>query len=192
MALRSMHGTCTLDTFIQYVANNQKKDAPLAIPRGLFSVESTPDGARQARTHELFDELVAFVLGHELAHHYLGHLPCTARPDALGTGQIGRVLSNAVPLFNQPNELAADVAGVNSILSASKRRPQGSPQMTENGGLLTMRFFSGLHQFSALDVLFAFELSHPPPNIRVPVIQQAANTWRLTGGAGLFIPRLGG
>jgi hypothetical protein len=51
-----------------------------------------------------------------------------------------------------------------------------------------MRFFAGMDQLSPIDILFGFESSHPAPQIRTPVIQQAANTWRLTGGRTLPLP----
>jgi hypothetical protein len=44
---------------------------------------------------------------------------------------------------------------------------------------------------SVVQILFDFEASHPAPQIRTPVIQQTANTWRLTGGQGLPLLRLG-
>src|SRR5690606_6980338 len=107
--------------------------------------------------------------GHELGHHYLGHLPCTAGSDPLGAGEVARVLSSNVPLFNQPNEIASDVAGTHNVLDAGRNRAaQGFYGWTENGGLLTMRFFIGFGQLSPADLLLAFERSHPPPELRVP------------------------
>jgi hypothetical protein len=185
-------GTRKVDELIRYVGQHQQPDRPLALPgTGFFDVQQQLDAQKVNRQHQLFDEQLAFVLGHELAHHHLGHLPCTARPDALGTADIARALSDAVPLFNQPNELAADVAGTTNVLNAGKRSTQGYAY-TENGGLLTMRFFAGLDNVSVVQILFDFEASHPAPQIRAPVIQQAAATWRFTGGQGLPVFRLGG
>jgi Zn-dependent protease with chaperone function len=134
-----------------------------------------------AREQQLFEEQLAFVMGHELGHHYLGHLPCTAGSDPLGAGEVARVLSGTVPLFNQPNEIAADVAGVYNVLDAARlRATRAAYGWTEGGGLLTMRFFAGLE---SMNLATAFASSHPPPQVRVPIIQQAANTWRSTGGA---------
>lgn len=185
-------GTRKVDELIRYVGQNQQPERPLALPGvGFFDVQQQLDTQRVNRQHQLFDEQLAFVLGHELAHHHLGHLPCTARPDGLGTADIARALSDAVPLFNQPNELAADIAGTTNVLNAGKRSTQGYAY-TENGGLLTMRFFGGLDNVSVVQILFDFEASHPAPQIRAPVIQQAAATWRFTGGQGLPVFRLGG
>jgi hypothetical protein len=56
---------------------------------------------------------------------------------------------------------------------------------TEGGALLTMRFFASLDRWSPVDILFGFERTHPPPQIRKPIIQQTASAWRATGGAPL-------
>jgi hypothetical protein len=118
------------------------------------------------------------VAGHEMGHHYLGHLPCTAQ--VVTAAEAGVILSNAVPAFNQPNEVAADMAGTKDVLAAGTRRTDY--HYTEGGGLLTMQFFAGLDQWSPIDILFGFERSHPAEQIRTPVIQQTANTWRASGG----------
>jgi hypothetical protein len=184
-------GSQRFDALVQHIGKNQRQGSPLVRPpAGFFDSAQQQDAQKVNRQHQIFDEQVAFVLGHELAHHHLGHLPCTARPDPLGAGEIARVLSNQVPLFNQPNELAADFAGTNNVLSAGRRSTSGYAY-TENGGLLTMRFFAGLRGNSVVQILFDFEASHPAPQIRTPVIQQAANSWRLTGGQGLPLLRLG-
>jgi hypothetical protein len=66
------------------------------------------------------------------------------------------------------------------VLAAGTRRTDY--HYTEGGGLLTMQFFAGLDQWSPIDILFGFERSHPAAQIRTPVIQQTANTWRASGG----------
>ncbi|HEX2882155.1 MAG TPA: M48 family metalloprotease, partial [Polyangiaceae bacterium] len=88
-------GTRKVDELIRYVGQYQQPDRPLALPGiGFFDVQQQLDAQKVNRQHQLFDEQLAFVLGHELAHHHLGHLPCTARPDALGTADIARALSD--------------------------------------------------------------------------------------------------
>jgi hypothetical protein len=184
-----MLGTRKVDEYIQFIAAHMQQGQPIPTPpHGFFS--ATGDTRIVTRQHQVFDELIAFVLGHELGHHHLGHLPCTAGADPVGAGEVARVLSSQVPLFNQPNEIAADLAGTNNILDAGKSRgTQGFYSWTEGGGLLTMRFFAGFGQMTPGDLLItAFERSHPPPELRVPIIQQAANTWRSTGGAPFLIP----
>jgi Zn-dependent protease with chaperone function len=181
-ATDEIYGTHKLDEYITLVARNQRPGAPVvAPPAGFYTPAQRADARKLSRQAQLFDEIVAFVLGHELAHHYLGHLPCTASPSPLGAGDIARALSGAVPLFNQPNEMAADVGGTNNVLVAGA----GGRGWTEEGGLLTMRFFAGVDGQSPVDILFAFESSHPPPAVRTPVIEQTANAWRLAGGGWL-------
>lgn len=187
-ATDELFGTQKVDEYIQLVARNQRPGQPLARPApGFFAPQHVGDPRRIARQHALFEEQIAFVLGHELAHHYLGHLPCTAGgPIAVTASQLGNALSSSLPLLNQPAELAADVAGMNNLLSAGRRRP--TIQWGEGGALLTMRFFMGIEHFAPEDVLFAFERSHPPAVVRQPVILQTAATWRATGGAQLLFP----
>jgi hypothetical protein len=179
-ATDEIFGTRKTDEYIQYVAKNQKSGAPPARPPvGFFNAQQHLDARKVARQHQVFDEEVAFVVGHEMGHHYLGHLPCTAQ--VVTAAEVGMVLSSAVPAFNQPNEVAADMGGTKDVLAAGARRTDY--HYTEGGGLLTMQFFAGLDQFSPIDILFGFERSHPAAQIRTPVIQQTAATWRATGGA---------
>ncbi|MBX3182491.1 MAG: M48 family metalloprotease [Polyangiaceae bacterium] len=172
-----LFGTRKVDEYIAFLAQHQRPGQPIVRPApGFFNPTQQVDGRRVARQHQLLDEQVAFVLGHELAHHYLGHLPCTAQDGPLSPGDIGRVLSGAVPLFNQPNEIAADVEGTQNVLGAGRARQ--SYQWTEGGGLLTMQFFAGMDRMSPVDILFSFERSHPPPQLRIPIIQQTASNFR--------------
>jgi hypothetical protein len=53
-----------------------------------------------------------------------------------------------------------------------------------------MRFFSGLQQLRPTDVVYTFQRTHPPPQLRIPIIQQTANAWRMTGGAPVPVPAL--
>jgi hypothetical protein len=183
-AIDEMFGMRKVDEYIAFVARHQRPKSPVVRPPpGFFDPGQSSDGRKVQRQHQVFEEAIAFILGHELGHHYLGHLPCTA--GFATASEIGRALSDAVPAFNQPNELAADMAGVNNVLTTGARR-QGY-RYTEGGGLLTMQFFGGLDQLSPIDILFGFELSHPPAGVRVPVIQQTAATFRATGGQGLPI-----
>ena len=179
-AYDELFGTRKVDEYIQFLARNQRPGQPIVRPPpGFFDPARAVDGRKVQRQNQLLNEQIAFVMGHELAHHYLGHLPCTAG-GLFSPADIARVLSNVVPVFNQPNELAADVAGTDNVLKVNARHPEYG--WNEEGGLLTMQFFSGLDRASPVDILFDFERTHPPPGVRVPVIQQAAATWRSTGG----------
>lgn len=176
-------GTRKLTDYIQLIVQRQRPNQPIVQPPpGFFDPTQQADGRKVARQHQLLEEQIGFVLGHELAHHYLGHLPCTSAGQ-LPIAELGQALSGTVPLFNQPNEIAADASGTNTLLTMGARR--SGYHLTETGALVTMQFFAGLEQFSAAGLLFAFQNSHPPAVIRAPIIQQTAAAWRLTGGRGL-------
>ncbi len=180
-----LFGTKKVDEYVALVATSMRQGQGIARPApGFYNPAQEGDARKNARQVEVLDEQLAFVLGHEAAHHHLGHLGCTGGSN-VGPGDVVRVLSNAVPLFNQPNELAADVAGTNNLLTAGARRQ--AARLTEGGGMLSMQFFAGVDQLTP-SAVFDFERTHPPPAIRIPVIQQAANTWRFTGGIGIPMP----
>jgi hypothetical protein len=184
-AYDELAGSNKVGEYIGVIARGARAKQPLPeVPAGFADPRFDLDGRKIARQYQVLDEQIAFVLGHELGHHYLGHLPCTAA-GGLSLSEIGAVLSNTVPAFNQPNELAADMVGINNTLNLGKRRQDY--HLTEGGALLTMQFFAGLDQLTPGDLLFGFERSHPPPQVRTPVIQQTAATWRATGGVGLPI-----
>ena len=167
------------DEYVARVARNQTQNSPpLAPDPNWVTVDVRTQASKSIRQSQLNDEMFAFVIGHELAHHYLNHLPCTSVLP-LDASEIGILLTGAVPGFNQPNEVAADVAGTRNVLQAGRRRTSG--QLTEGGALLTMRFFRGLDQSTPVDV-FNFERSHPPPSLREPIISSAAQAFRTTGG----------
>jgi hypothetical protein len=184
-AYDELSGTNKVGEYIGVIARGVRPKQPLPeVPPGFADPRIDLDGRKITRQYQLLDEQIAFVMGHELGHHYLGHLPCTAA-GGITLSELGAVLSNAVPGFNQPNELAADMVGINNTLTLGARR-QGY-HLTEGGAMLTMQFFAGLDQLTPGDIVFAFERSHPPPQVRTPVIQQTAATWRATGGVGLPI-----
>ncbi|HET7540289.1 MAG TPA: M48 family metalloprotease [Polyangiaceae bacterium] len=176
-------GTHKLTDYIQLIVQQQRPNRPIVQPPlGFFDPGQQVDGRRVARQHQLLEEQIGFVLGHELAHHYLGHLPCTSAGQ-LPIAELGQALSGTVPLFNQPNEIAADTSGTNNLLTMGFRR--AGYHLNEGGALVTMQFFAGLEQFSPGSLIFAFQNSHPPAVIRSPIIQQTAAAWKLTGGRGL-------
>jgi hypothetical protein len=184
-AADELGGTNKVGEYIAVIARGARPGRPLPEPpAGFVDPRIDLDPRKVARQYQLLDEQIAFVMGHELGHHYLGHLPCTAG-GGLTLADINFVLSSAVPGFNQPNELAADVVGINNVLTMGARRTDY--RLTEGGAMLTMQFFAGLDQLTPADILFGFERSHPPPALRTPVIQQTAAAWRATGGVGLPI-----
>lgn len=177
-AVDEAYGTRKVDEYIALVAKSQLKgQVVVAPPLGTYTAAQLQDQRKQSREQQVFEEEIAFVLGHEVAHHYLNHLPCTSVLP-LNASEVGQVITSVVPMFNQPNESAADVAGVNNVLRTGSQR--SGYHYTEGGALLTMRFFAGLDQASPVDI-FAFERTHPPPSVREPVIRTAAQVFRATG-----------
>jgi hypothetical protein len=194
LAMASAHdeafGTQKTEEYIRFIAQNLAPGHAIPRPANFFATAQQDDGRKVQRQHVIFEEEVAFVLGHELAHHHLGHLPCTGKPGPLGSAELARVLASQVPFMNQPNEAAADLAGTTNVLDAGARR--SGAHWNEEGALLTMRFFGSIDGGLAANLLLAFQQSHPPAQMRIPLIQQSANYWRRNGGVGFPIPRIGG
>jgi len=147
-------------------------------PPAFYATAFRTDRTKVIRQHELFDEQVAFILAHELAHHYLGHLACNS--DGGVVEQSGQIASEAVPLFNQATEIAADVAGTKNVLAAGAARR--GYRWTEEGAFLVLAAFNRRHPIGAADVLFGFERSHPIPHIRIPIITSTAELWHTSAG----------
>ncbi|MFT3772183.1 MAG: M48 family metalloprotease [Minicystis sp.] len=185
-ATDEVFGTQKLDGYLRYVAQNQRPKQPIvAPPPGFVDPMQHVDYRKVVRQHQLVEEQMAFVLGHELAHHHLGHTGCAVGESGdrkVTLADLLRLGQRIVPIANQPNEVSADVAGVNNLLSAGARR-QGY-HWTEGGALLTLDFFSRLDKLTTESLIFAFESSHPNPALRVPFVNQAAQNWRRNGGAG--------
>lgn len=194
-ATDEVFGTRKLDEYLRLLAQHQRPGQPIVRPPpGFIDPVQHTDPRKVERQRQLYDEQLAFVLGHELGHHHLGHTGCAngqGGSRGVSPADLGRMLSRALPIFNQPNEIAADVAGVNNLLAAGARRQDY--RWTEGGAVLTLGFFASLDQLTPATILFAFEQTHPHPLLRQPIVQQTANTWRLTGGAPVFqFPGLGG
>ncbi|MEO7329752.1 MAG: M48 family metalloprotease [Minicystis sp.] len=191
-ATDEIFGTNKLDAYLQLIAQNTRPHQPIPVPAaGFIDATQNADGRKVARQHQLMDEQLAFVLGHELAHHHLGHTGCAngqGGSRGVNPADLGRLLTRVLPALNQPNEVAADIAGINNLLTAGSRR-QGV-KWNEEGALLTLDFFSRIDQLTPATILFNFENTHPPPQLRRPIVQQAANTWRATGGQGFQLPGL--
>jgi hypothetical protein len=161
-------------SYLDWLEGHSIEAPPVAFYAGAYQT----DRRKVQRQHEIFDEQVAFVLAHELAHHYLGHLACNS--DGGMVEEVGQIASDAVPLFNQTTELAADIAGVKNVLATGTTRR--GYVWTEDGALLVMAAFNRHHPTTAADVLFGFERTHPMPFLRVPVITTTAELWHTSGG----------
>jgi hypothetical protein len=192
-AIDELFGTRKVEEYEQLLAQNQRPNQPVYRPGpGFTSPAQDLDPRKLARQREIFDEQLAFVLGHELAHHHLGHTGCANGQGVsrgVTAGDLGRLLSRTIPLFNQPNEVAADVAGVQNLLTAGSRRQ--SSRWTEGGAVLTLEFFAAMDRLTPASILFAFERTHPLPQLRLPIVLSTANAWRLTGGMLPFPGALG-
>jgi|GEM_PF-386734 len=130
---------------------------------------------RMARARHLFDEQIAFILGHELAHHYRGHTGCA------GHGAVGREdaeamarsLAGSVTSFEQPFEVEADAWGVTTVLEVGHERRGGA--WTEEGALLSLDTFRRIAGRTVLATVFLS--THPPSELRAPIVRQIAGTW---------------
>ncbi len=173
-----------LDGYTKMIAENATDNQPLPRPQQQFiDAVQDMDGRKVARQNVLFDAELAFVLGHELGHHYLGHTGCAngINPNSFGAiaSGINRVWSSHIPTLNQPNEIAADTAGTYSALTIGSRRPQ---HFQEEGAMLILNLFLALENNAGGGVMSSFLASHPRSAFRIPWIQTAANTWRSSGG----------
>jgi len=186
-ATDELFGTQTYDAYCNQVLPQltRSNNARAALPAGIIPANLGPDPRRWSRAREIFDEVIAFTFGHELAHHYLGHTGC-AKGQPMGPGpdptRLGRLLS-VIPLFNQANEAASDTAGCQNALAAGRaRRP--SYEWSENGGVLLLDYFARIERAGGgggpLSLLnpVQFLRTHPNPQLRVPLVQAVARTWR--------------
>jgi len=183
-AFDEISGTARYDQYAGEVANRVRSGQAVPVLGGL-PFPGALDGRKLARQKYLFDEQVAFVLGHELAHHYRGHTGCANGANTTGVSgeDVARVLSGAVPLFNQPIEIEADMYGTTDTMDAGARRQGGT--WTEEGAMMTLNFFARLQSFGVETVVLGFLNTHPPPQIRIPVVQNTAANWKRqrAGGA---------
>ncbi len=183
-ATDEIFGTRKHDQYLNVIAQGLRPKQPLPRPPpSMIDPMQHTDARKVARQHQIYDEMTAFVLGHELGHHHLGHTGCAngqGGSRGVTPSDFGRILSRTLPLFNQTNEIAADVAGTNNLLTAGARR-QGA-KWNEEGAMMTLGFFAKLDQLTVETVALGFLLTHPHPVIRIPIVQQTANQWRASGG----------
>lgn len=141
------YGTDRVHDYATWRANHPDDVAPLAADR------RTLDEARV-----LFTEELAYVIGHELGHHYLGHLNCGGFNHA-----------NPIRLFDQADELASDAAGIKNTLATGL--------WSEAGAVLVLQFFRTEQTLE--QVALAFEQTHPLAEIRLPTVTATADLWRM-------------
>lgn len=187
-ATDELFGTRTYEAYTNAVlpALSRDANARAGLPVGIIPANLGPDARRWSRAHELFDEILAFTFGHELAHHYLGHTGCAkGQPSGpvLDLQHFGRLLTN-VPTFNQVAESAADSAGTYNALDAGRaRRPQY--EWSETGGILLLSYFADIERLGGgggpLSLLSPVQIlrTHPNPLARMPLVQTFARTWHM-------------
>lgn len=182
-ATDELFGTQTYEAYIAQVVPNlvRSESASAALPAGIIPTQYGGDPRRWSRAHELFDDVIAFTFGHELAHHYLGHTGCAnGQPMGPGPARVGHMITNVLPFINQPNEAASDSAGsINALDAGLARRP--NYRLSEKGGLLLLEFFARMSRAAGANPLAWTNVlrSHPNPEIRLPIVQAVARTWYL-------------
>jgi len=177
-AYDELASTETYEAYVTHVVGEVRGGRP--VPDVEASAHSAPhatDAHKLARQVHLFDQQVAFILGHELAHHYRGHTNCVqGRSDSeVQRDELMGMLSRTVPPFEQPREVEADMWGLVDVLEAGHERPGG--EWTEEGALLNMDFFRRLSDRGGQEILLAFFSTHPPSAVRIPIVRSTAQQW---------------
>jgi hypothetical protein len=183
-ATDELFGTRTYDAYTNAVTPTlvSPSGGSALLPAGILPAQYWADPRRISRAHEIFDEIIAFTFGHELSHHYLGHTGCAhGQPQGVppALSELGRLASSAVPLFNQPNEVAADSSGCINLLDSGRARAAQAYRWNEEGGFFLLDFFSRLERAAGANPLLGFLRTHPNPGLRIPILQGVATTWHL-------------
>jgi hypothetical protein len=180
-ATDEIYGTQTYETYIATVTPRlvTKDGGSALLPPGILPPQALLDIRRISRAHEIFDEIVGFTFGHELSHHYLGHTGCASGQPALvpAIAQLDQLASQAIPLVNQPNEIAADHEGCINLLDTGRARSASAYRWTEEGAFWLLDFFARLDRAAGASPWMGFLRTHPNPGLRIPLVQAAAATW---------------
>lgn len=177
-AVDELAGTQAYEAYAQQVvAWLRAGQAVGPIPMGLIAPAMASDPRKLARQRHLFTQQIAFILGHELAHHHRGHTGCTHGRDASreDAEALQRGLADAIPTLEQPNEVEADVWGIWNVLEAGHAAPGGA--WTDEGALLNLDVFRHLSSLAAGDLEVVFLSTHPPSELRGPIVESTARSW---------------
>jgi hypothetical protein len=177
-AYDELAGTTTYETYVTSVIEQVRNERPVTGPDlSLHSAPNNTDAHKLARQAHLYAQQIAFIVGHELAHHYRGHTNCVSgRSDAeIQRDELGRMLASTVPTFSQPREIEADMWGVTNVLEAGRNRPGGT--WTQEGGLINLDFFRRLADQGGPNLAMAFLSTHPPAMVRMPIVRSTAQRW---------------
>ena len=178
-AYDELAGTSHYETYAGHVVHWLRHGQAVGpVPDGLLTGPLASDPRRLARQHHLWVQQIAFILGHELAHHYRGHTGCIpgATPSRADLEAIQRGLADSIPTFEQPNEVEADVWGTANVLEAGRERSGGA--WSAEGALLNLDVFRHLSRLAGGDISMVFMSTHPPSELRGPIVQMAARQFR--------------
>jgi hypothetical protein len=180
-ACDEINGARSYDTYMAAVLPILTAQTPGSpqLPANVLPAQCVIDPRVLSHARELFDEIAAFTFGHEVAHHYLGHTGCAINdsPFTQGLATVEHLSQALVPAFNQPNELAADTAGLYDVMDTGRaRRPHY--EYTEKGGMMLLEFFAKLEGQNS-NLAIAFSRTHPSSAMREGWVRTAAATWRL-------------
>lgn len=198
-------GTETMEQYVtSVVAQVRAHEVVQGVNPALHQAPHALDPHKLARQVHLFDQQVAFILGHELAHHYRGHTNCVAgrSDEEVRRDELSRILAHTIPPFSQPREVEADMWGLTNVLEAGYQRQGGT--WTEEGAMLNLDFFRRLSDRGGAELIMAFLSTHPPSIVRIPIVRSTAQQWShgwrpprmpvpgAAGGEGIEIPTPGG
>ncbi len=178
-ATDELFGTQTYAAYVNAVIPSLiRPKGRAALPPNIIPAQYVNLPQRLSRAHEMFDDIIAFTVAHELAHHYLGHTGCkgTVGPiDLLGGW---RIATSIIQPLNQANETAADTYGSYDTLATGAARIPAY-RWSEKGGLLLFDFLSRLENAIGATPLnpIAYFQSHPPTYLRIAWVHAAANAW---------------
>lgn len=186
-AYDELAGTNTLETYAQALLDDLRSGrAVRPLDRSLVTGPIASDPRKLAREIHLYDQQVAFILGHELAHHYRGHTGCAeagaTTASAREAEDLQRGLANAASPLEQPFEVEADVWGITNVLERGRARTGGA--WSEEGALLSLEVFRHFGPLAQGGLAAGgmdpgvFLSTHPPSELRAPVVQQAAAMYR--------------
>jgi len=169
--------TSTYEAYATSIMDMIRRGGVRGLPPGTTSGPLATDPRKLARQRQLFDEQVAFILGHEMAHHYRGHTGCAPGGSASSAQaeDLERSLSQAAPPLEQPFEIEADMWGITSVLEAGHERAAGP--WSDEGALLSLDTFRHLGEMSTDDLPLVFLSTHPPSMVRAPIVEQVARSW---------------
>jgi hypothetical protein len=169
--------TSTYETYASSIMDMIRGHEVHGLARDALSGPLATDPRKLARQRHLFDEQVAFILGHEMAHHYRGHTGCTPSASASAAEAEGlqRQLAQQAPPLQQPFEIEADMWGITSVLEAGHERAGG--HWSDEGALLSLDTFRHIGETQTADLPLVFLSTHPPSMIRAPLVEEVARSW---------------